>query len=110
MNEINDVGQIVFDENTPREIVTAIDPTKSVMEIARQAGVSAVIGRCGGFGTCGTCHLYADVSNETALPMTPQLEHEVLEGMEQEVKPESRLSCQICISSTGRTHRFMSPK
>lgn len=71
---------------------------ESVMRVALQNDVPGIVGECGGELSCGTCHVYVDA--EWAQKIDPQSEEErELLDMMDEVKPESRLSCQIHLSS-----------
>jgi ferredoxin, 2Fe-2S len=67
---------------------------ESVMRAALQNDVPGIIGECGGELSCGTCHVYVDA--EWADKIDPQSEEERdLLDMMDDVRPESRLSCQI---------------
>lgn len=69
----------------------------TVMEAATDNGIPGVLAECGGSCTCATCHVYVDEAwQEKAGPIT-SIEEEMLEyGFD--VRPNSRLSCQIKIS------------
>lgn len=67
---------------------------ESVMRVALQNDVPGIIGECGGELSCGTCHVY--VGDEWADRVDPQSEDErELLDMMDDVRPESRLCCQI---------------
>lgn len=69
----------------------------SLMEGAREQGISGVVAECGGGAICGTCHVSVDQNWFGRL--TPP---EVTETALLEVVPErsdtSRLACQIIMS------------
>ena len=102
--------RITFTSQERPDIVVTVGRQASVMSYARDAGVPGILGRCGGYATCGTCHLYALPTNESALPRTPEDEADLLAGMGHEVRPESRLSCQIEVTPGGASLAFHVPE
>ena len=75
----------------------------SVMEVVTRSGVEGIVAECGGFMSCATCHVYVDPEwidvVETAEAKDDDTEAELLEGTMAERRPESRLSCQIKITT-----------
>lgn len=69
----------------------------SVMGTAKDAGVQGITGRCGGALACATCHVY--VSDQSAFHSVSDLEEEMLDGVFAELTADSRLSCQLDITS-----------
>lgn len=69
---------------------------ESVMRTALQNDVPGIIGECGGELSCGTCHVYVDADWTDRIEPQSEEERELLEMMN-DVRPESRLSCQIQI-------------
>jgi 2Fe-2S ferredoxin len=67
---------------------------QSVMDAARQHGVSGIEAVCGGGAACGTCHVFVAADWLPRLPPTSQAEQELLDFLTQ-ARPNSRLSCQI---------------
>lgn len=72
----------------------------NVMRGAVNNGVEGIVGECGGGLACATCHCYvatdwADVAGEP----TSDDERDMLESAADEVRPTSRLSCQIEITA-----------
>ena len=66
----------------------------TVMETAILNGVPGIVAECGGACTCATCHVYVDDAwTETVGP--PSMMEEDMLDFAFEVKPTSRLSCQI---------------
>jgi ferredoxin, 2Fe-2S len=72
---------------------------ENVMRGALYNGVDGIVGECGGGLSCATCHCYVDDA-WTAKVGGPssQAEEELLESAAAEVRPSSRLSCQIVMS------------
>ncbi|TAM12190.1 MAG: 2Fe-2S iron-sulfur cluster binding domain-containing protein [Nevskiaceae bacterium] len=68
----------------------------SVMETLRDDGAD-VEGTCGGECACGTCHVYVDAEWLDRLPLQSGEELDMLDAVSGlvEVRPSSRLSCQI---------------
>jgi 2Fe-2S ferredoxin len=59
-------------------------------------GVDGIVGECGGALSCATCHCYVDEAwTEKVGGPVNETEEELLEQASAEVKPNSRLSCQI---------------
>ena len=72
---------------------------ENVMRGALYNGVEGIAGECGGAPSCATCHCYVDDA-WTAKVGGPvnTAEAELLEGAASEIKPSSRLSCQIVMT------------
>jgi 2Fe-2S ferredoxin len=85
---------------TPRgggaeQVVDASD-ARPLMEVLRDSNFD-LIGTCGGMCSCGTCHVYVKEAWLAKLPPKGPDEDMMLEGIGElvEVRPTSRLSCQI---------------
>ncbi|MDE0854639.1 MAG: 2Fe-2S iron-sulfur cluster-binding protein [Nevskia sp.] len=76
------------------------DTPRPLMEVLREAGVG-VEGTCGGACACGTCHVYIGAAWGERLPQPGEDERMMLEAIGElvEVRPNSRLSCQIPLSA-----------
>ena len=70
----------------------------SVMATAIANGLDEVIGECGGSMMCATCHCYVDDAWADSTGAQNDGEGDMLECAASEVKPTSRLSCQIAVS------------
>jgi 2Fe-2S ferredoxin len=68
---------------------------ENVMRGALYNGVEGIVGECGGGLACATCHCYVDEQWAGRLPEPSEAELQMLESAACEVKPTSRLSCQI---------------
>lgn len=66
----------------------------TLMEILRQAGLS-IEALCGGSCQCATCHVFIEEPWLSRLKPQTDFELAALEGEGSEVRPNSRLSCQI---------------
>lgn len=69
---------------------------ENVMRGAVNNGVEGIVGECGGGLACATCHCYvaADWADVVGGPSSDD-ERDMLESAAAEVRPTSRLSCQI---------------
>ena len=69
----------------------------SLMEAAVSNDVSGIDADCGGACACATCHVYISEDWVSLIGPAEDLEAEMLDVAE-EVKENSRLSCQITLS------------
>lgn len=69
---------------------------ENVMRGAVNNGVEGIVGECGGGLACATCHCYVDEAWADIVggPASDD-ERDMLESAAAEVRPTSRLSCQI---------------
>jgi 2Fe-2S ferredoxin len=71
----------------------------SIMQAAITNGVPGILAECGGAASCATCHVYVDEAWLERLPLMGDDENEMLDCTAAERRPNSRLSCQIELSS-----------
>ena len=78
--------------------VRAIDAEvgSTVMETAIKNQVPGIEAECGGACACATCHVYVDEAWFAKLPRRESMEEDMLD-FAFEVRPNSRLSCQISV-------------
>ena len=69
----------------------------TVMETAIRNGVPGIEAECGGACACATCHIYVD-ENWRARTGEPEPMEEDMLDFAYDVRPASRLSCQIKVS------------
>lgn len=68
----------------------------NLMRGAIDAGVSGIVGECGGNAMCATCHVYIDEDSERqGVPPLSEVEDAMLDETAAPRKATSRLSCQI---------------
>jgi 2Fe-2S ferredoxin len=67
----------------------------SLMRAAVDAGISGIVGMCGGVMSCATCHVYVDAAFAGRVPPPSPQESGMLECTASPRKANSRLSCQI---------------
>ncbi|WP_338323023.1 2Fe-2S iron-sulfur cluster-binding protein [Falsirhodobacter deserti] len=80
---------------------TAVDAAEgeSIMRAAVRNDVDGIIGECGGSMMCATCHCYVDEAWADATGQQEDGESDLLDCAASEVRPTSRLSCQIRMSA-----------
>jgi ferredoxin, 2Fe-2S len=89
--------------------ITYIDPTgtsrtvegevgATVMETAIRNAVPGIEAECGGACACSTCHVYVDEAWREKTGEPSPMEEDMLD-FAYEVRPNSRLSCQIKVSA-----------
>lgn len=70
-------------------------PGQNAMELAVAFGVDGIEAQCGGALSCATCHVYVGEAWLAQLEPASGLETDMLEFSTSEVRPNSRLSCQL---------------
>jgi 2Fe-2S ferredoxin len=73
------------------------DNGSTVMENAIKAGVPGIEAECGGACACATCHVYVDEEWSVQVGPPETMEEDMLD-FAYDVRPTSRLSCQIRVS------------
>ncbi|CAN7523327.1 2Fe-2S iron-sulfur cluster-binding protein [Bosea sp. LjRoot237] len=66
----------------------------TVMEVAVRNGVPGIEAECGGACACATCHVYVDEAWTEKAGHAEPMEEDMLD-FAFDVRPNSRLSCQI---------------
>lgn len=69
----------------------------TVMETAIRNAVPGIEAECGGACACSTCHVYVDEAWREKLGEPSPMEEDMLD-FAYEVRPTSRLSCQIRVT------------
>src|SRR5256714_3949115 len=84
-------------EPSGKGAVTDAPVGQTVMGAAVKHAVPGIDADCGGACACATCHVYVDPEWLPKLPARQDMEEQMLD-FAQEVKPNSRLSCQIKVA------------
>jgi 2Fe-2S ferredoxin len=82
---------------------------ESVMETAVKNGVPGLDADCGGACACATCHVYVDEAFLAASGQQEEMERSMLDFAEN-VRPNSRLSCQIKVTPALEGLRVTTPE
>lgn len=71
----------------------------SLMQAGIDGGISGIVAECGGCCQCATCHVY--VAPEWCARLAPvnEAEDAMLDNTVTERRPQSRLSCEIKMTS-----------
>jgi len=70
----------------------------SVKDAALRSEVPGILGVCGGYANCATCHVYVDEEWLERLPPVEEAEDIMLDGAVSERTAFSRLSCQLVLT------------
>jgi 2Fe-2S ferredoxin len=69
----------------------------TVMEVAKKNLIDGIEAECGGACACATCHVFVDEAWRDKTGSASQMEEDMLD-FAFDVRPTSRLSCQIKVS------------
>ena len=86
--------KITFVQKDGESIETEAQNGSTVMETAIMNGVPGIVAECGGACTCATCHVYVDDAWTETVGGPSMMEEDMLD-FAFDVRPTSRLSCQI---------------
>ena len=92
------MAKITFITHDGEERIVEIADGWSLMEGAVRNGVPGIDADCGGACACATCHVYVDPAWAAALPAKSDMEEAMLD-FAQDLKPTSRLSCQLRVTA-----------
>lgn len=90
--------KIIFIDPDNNEIEVNAEVGASLMEAAMAASVPGVEAVCGGNCVCATCHCFLEAQWYARIPPPNEDEAEMLDATI-EVRPTSRLTCQITVES-----------
>ncbi|MEC9358178.1 MAG: 2Fe-2S iron-sulfur cluster-binding protein [Pseudomonadota bacterium] len=90
--------KILFLEHNGTEHLIDAPNGPSLMQVAVDNMVPGIVGDCGGCCSCATCHCYLDEQWAGRVSTKNADEETMLDGA-LEVRPNSRLSCQLRVSA-----------
>ena len=90
--------KITFIDHAGKSTIVDAEDGSTVMETAIRNDVPGIEAECGGSCSCATCHVYVDAAWADKLPKPGPLEEDMLD-FAYDVRPGSRLSCQITVSA-----------
>jgi 2Fe-2S ferredoxin len=88
------MARITYIASDGAEHVVEAENGSTVMENAIRNNVPGIVAECGGACACATCHVYVDPAWKEATGEPSAMEEDMLD-FAFDVKPNSRLSCQI---------------
>ncbi len=86
--------KITYIENSGKVHTVEGEPGQTVMETAIRNAVPGIVAECGGACSCATCHVYVDEAWKEKTGNPSPMEEDMLD-FAFDVRPASRLSCQI---------------
>ncbi|MEO0637210.1 MAG: 2Fe-2S iron-sulfur cluster-binding protein [Pseudomonadota bacterium] len=89
--------KLIFTTHDGQEFTVEAQAGSTVMENATRNGVPGIEAECGGACACATCHVYVDPDAMDKVGSPDAMEEDMLD-FAFEVKPNSRLSCQIKVT------------
>jgi len=90
--------QITFIDFSGQSRTVEGDEGSTVMETALKNNVPGIEAECGGACACATCHVYVDEAWADKIPPAQPMEEDMLD-FAFDVRPTSRLSCQIRVTA-----------
>ena len=84
---------ITFTDPEGTQTAVPSDPKKTLLELAEDHGVK-LGSACGGVCACSSCHVYVRGGGDSLVDMEDAEEDRLDMGFE--VRPSSRLACQVC--------------
>jgi 2Fe-2S ferredoxin len=108
MSDVQDIARSTAAKNETMPKITFIEHDgtvhtveaelgSTVMETAQRNNVTSIVAECGGSCTCATCLVHVD-EKWSEMVGKPSAEEEDMLDFAFEVKPTSRLSCQIKVT------------
>ena len=89
--------KIIFTDSTGTARTVEAENGSTVMETAIRNNIPGIEAECGGACACATCHVYVDEAWREKVGGPSPMEEDMLDfGFD--VRPNSRLSCQIKVS------------
>ena len=88
------MAKITYIEHDGKTHTVEVKPGLSVMEGAIKNRVPGIDADCGGACACATCHVYVDEEWKDVVGPPSPMEEDMLD-FASDVRPTSRLSCQI---------------
>lgn len=90
--------QITFVDHAGARRTVNAETGATVMEAAIKNAIPGVVAECGGACACATCHVYVDDAWKAVTGEPSHMEEDMLD-FAFDVRPNSRLSCQIRVTA-----------
>ena len=91
------MARITYILHDGTERVVEAEPGMTVMEAAVKNSVPGIAAECGGACACATCHVYVEPEWKEKTGQRNPMEEDMLD-FAFDVRPTSRLSCQIKVT------------
>jgi ferredoxin, 2Fe-2S len=92
------MAKITYIDSTGSSRTVEGEVGATVMETAIRNAIPGIEAECGGACACSTCHVYVDEAWREKTGEPSPMEEDMLD-FAYEVRPNSRLSCQIKVSA-----------
>ncbi len=89
--------KITFIDSSDNARTIEAEPGNTVMEAAIKNDIPGIEAECGGACACATCHVYVDEAWREKTGAGSPMEEDMLD-FGYDVRPNSRLSCQIKVT------------
>lgn len=90
--------KITYIEHNGTPHIVNVASGLTVMEGARDNGISGIEADCGGACACSTCHVYVDPDWIDKLPPRQAMEEDMLDFAWEPDPTRSRLTCQLRVT------------
>jgi len=90
--------KITFVDHAGKSTTVDAEDGSTVMETAIRNDIPGIVAECGGSCACATCHVYVDDAWLEKVGKAGPLEEDMLD-FAYDVRPNSRLSCQINVAA-----------
>ena len=91
------MAKISFVDHSGESRTIEVESGATVMEAAIRNAIPGIEAECGGACACATCHVYVDAAWQEKVGAPTPMEEDMLD-FGYDVKPNSRLSCQIKVT------------
>ena len=91
------MAKITFIQPDGQQQTVTAEAGMTVMEAAKRDAIAGIDAECGGACACATCHVYVDAAWTAKVGKPATMEEDMLD-FAFDVRPESRLSCQIKVA------------
>lgn len=81
----------------------------SLMDTAIANDIDEVVAECGGNLICATCHVYLEAATAALFDEPDDAELDMLDGVADERREHSRLSCQLIVKPELDGHTIETP-
>jgi 2Fe-2S ferredoxin len=92
------MAKITFVDSSGTHRSVTAENGATVMETAIRNSIPGIEAECGGACACATCHVYVDAAWAEKVGQPASMEEDMLD-FAFDVRPTSRLSCQIKVSA-----------
>ena len=86
--------QVTFISNDRQQFTVDVQDGQTLRDVAVAMGIPGIVGSCGGGCACASCHVYVDDAWIHKVNARHDMEEMALD-MAYDVRPNSRLACQI---------------